>query len=75
MLVILTSCPTLLEMGHTSRGCKQDRTEVERVEVRCVNCNQGGHRARDCVEKRVDRYACRNCGYVTLLSLHAEAGL
>jgi hypothetical protein len=51
-------------MGHTARGCKEERALVERVEVKCVNCNASGHRARDCTEPRVDRFACRNCGYV-----------
>ena len=55
------------EMGHTARGCKQERAEYERVEVRCVNCNEPGHRARDCTEKRRDKFACRNCGYVFFL--------
>lgn len=57
-----------LEMGHTSRGCKQERAEVERPEVRCVNCSEAGHRARDCTEKRKDKFACRNCGYVMFAS-------
>lgn len=55
---------THLEMGHTSRGCKEERAIIERVEVKCVNCNEPGHRARDCTQPRRDRYGCRNCGYV-----------
>lgn len=55
---------TRLEMGHTSRGCKEERTIIERVEVKCVNCNEAGHRARDCTQPRRDKYGCRNCGYV-----------
>lgn len=51
------------EMGHTARGCKQERAVIERVEVKCVNCHATGHRARDCTEKRHDKFACRNCGY------------
>lgn len=50
-------------MGHTARGCKEERAVHERVEVKCVNCNAVGHRARDCTEARHDRFACRNCGY------------
>ena len=51
------------EMGHTARGCKEERVVHERVEVKCVNCSAVGHRARDCTEPRRDRFACRNCGY------------
>ncbi|KAK2768590.1 hypothetical protein FQN54_000446 [Arachnomyces sp. PD_36] len=50
------------EMGHTSRGCKQERNAIERVEVKCVNCDLPGHRARDCTEQRKQRGGCRNCG-------------
>lgn len=46
------------------KSCKEELSVVERVEVKCVNCKQPGHRARDCKEARVDRFACRNCGYV-----------
>lgn len=56
-------------MGHTARGCKQERNLVERVEVKCVNCDQPGHRARDCTEKRKDKFACRNCKYECLVFL------
>lgn len=53
------------EMGHTARGCKEERmSSYERPEVKCFNCNGVGHRARDCPEPRVDKFACRNCGYV-----------
>jgi Zn finger protein HypA/HybF involved in hydrogenase expression len=51
-------------MGHTVRGCKQERIPIEKVEIKCVNCDHPGHRARDCTEKRKDKFACRNCGYV-----------
>lgn len=49
-------------MGHTVRGCKEERAVIERVEVKCVNCDNVGHRARDCPEPRRDKYVCRNCG-------------
>lgn len=49
-------------MGHISRSCKEERTERERVEVKCVNCSAVGHRARDCPDPRRDKFACRNCG-------------
>ncbi len=38
--------------------------EVDRVSVKCVNCEEPGHRARDCTKERHDRFACRNCKYV-----------
>lgn len=62
VISLLTFCPQ--EMGHIMKSCKEELSVVERVEVKCVNCKQPGHRARDCKEARVDRFACRNCGYV-----------
>jgi hypothetical protein len=50
-------------MGHTARGCKEERAVIDRVEVKCVNCEMPGHRARDCTEKRKEKGGCRNCGY------------
>ncbi|RDW93447.1 putative zinc knuckle transcription factor (CnjB) [Aspergillus mulundensis] len=58
----IPKCGNCGEMGHTSRGCKEERAVIERVEVKCVNCNEPGHRARDCQQPRVDKFACRNCG-------------
>ncbi|THC99342.1 hypothetical protein EYZ11_001154 [Aspergillus tanneri] len=58
----IPKCGNCGEMGHTTRGCKEERALVERIEVKCVNCNAVGHRARDCTETRRDPYACRNCG-------------
>lgn len=56
---------TTIAMGHTARGCKEERVvNFERVEVKCVNCDGVGHRARDCTEPRHDKFACRNCGYL-----------
>lgn len=51
-------------MGHGSRACKQERVIPERVEVKCVNCSEVGHRARDCTQERPrsNKFACRNCG-------------
>lgn len=62
-------------MGHIARSCKEERSLIERVEVKCVNCSAVGHRARDCPEPRRDQFACRNCGYDTtplpvLTSIH-----
>ena len=53
------------EIGHTVRGCPQEPVEnIDRVGVKCVNCDAEGHRARDCPEPRKDKFACRNCKYV-----------
>ena len=50
------------ELGHTVRACPEEAMEItDRVEVKCVNCEAVGHRARDCPEPRKDRFACRNC--------------
>ena len=55
----------LTELGHTAKNCKEERRIVmDRVEVKCVNCEEVGHRARDCPKARTDRFACRNCKYV-----------
>ncbi|KAK2741191.1 hypothetical protein FQN55_008454 [Onygenales sp. PD_40] len=56
----IPKCSNCGEMGHTARGCKEERSVIEKVEVKCVNCDGVGHRARDCKEKRVDRFACLN---------------
>ena len=59
--VLLGRADTDTELGHTVRACPEEKTEVDRVEVKCVNCEAVGHRARDCPEPRKDRFACRNC--------------
>lgn len=56
-----------LELGHISRSCKEERTENERVEIKCSNCDGVGHRVRDCTQQRKNKHACRNCGYVTVM--------
>ena len=51
-----------LELGHTTRACPEEAVEnADRVQVKCVNCEEIGHRARDCPTPRVDKFACRNC--------------
>ena len=52
------------ELGHTTRSCPEEAGEIDRVSVKCVNCDEPGHRARDCTKERYDRFACRNCKYV-----------
>lgn len=56
------------EMGHTGRDCKEERTTVEETVLKCFNCDEEGHRTRDCTAVRVDRYACRNCKSVHTMS-------
>ena len=52
----------LPELGHTTRACPQEATEnADKVQVKCVNCDEVGHRVRDCPIARVDKFACRNC--------------
>lgn len=55
------SADTNQELGHMARACPEDKMEIEFTEVKCVNCDEAGHRARDCTKARVDRFACRNC--------------
>ncbi|KAL9052556.1 MAG: hypothetical protein Q9206_004266 [Seirophora lacunosa] len=55
----IKSC--LPEMGHTSKDCKQERQEFGEIAMKCFNCDEEGHRTRDCKAARVDRFACRNC--------------
>ncbi|KAJ6135334.1 zinc knuckle transcription factor [Penicillium capsulatum] len=50
------------QMGHGSRACKQERVENERLQIKCVNCDEPGHRLRDCPEPRLNKGGCRNCG-------------
>lgn len=53
----------ILEVGHIRKNCKEERNEnVERVEIKCSNCDEVGHRVRDCKVKRKYKRGCRNCG-------------
>ncbi len=50
------------ELGHVARDCPEEAIEnPDRIEVKCVNCDEVGHRARDCTQARKDKFACRNC--------------
>jgi len=45
-----TTVPHMLirtEIGHMSKNCPQERREVEKVEIKCVNCGEPGHRIRN----------------------------
>lgn len=52
----------MLEVGHIRKNCKQERVENDRVEIKCSNCDEVGHRVRDCKVKRKYKRGCRNCG-------------
>lgn len=72
------------ELGHTSKECSEEVTERP-AKAPCHNCGTEGHRVRDCrppcspvcelkltipgPEPRVDKFACKNCGYVSLRNL------
>lgn len=47
-------CYNCGELGHTSKGCTQDRVEREsgKPKISCYNCGGEGHRVRDCKPKR-----------------------
>ncbi|KAL7948879.1 hypothetical protein V8C42DRAFT_312580 [Trichoderma barbatum] len=57
-------CYNCGELGHTSKGCTQEKIEpnAEKPKISCYNCGAEGHRVRDCPEPRVDKFACKNCG-------------
>ena len=50
-----------IEFGHVAKFCKEEKVAIDRPQVQCVNCEEIGHRARDCTQARKDRFACRNC--------------
>jgi hypothetical protein len=53
----------MTELGHGSRACPEEKMEKEKVTITCANCNNEGHRARDCGEPRKSgNRGCKNCG-------------
>ncbi|KAL7622928.1 hypothetical protein AAE478_006607 [Parahypoxylon ruwenzoriense] len=44
----LPKCSNCGEMGHVSKRCPQEKVERQRVAIVCFNCQQPGHRNRDC---------------------------
>ena len=56
-----TNC--CIEMGHIAKSCPAEEAleDVEKTVMKCKNCDQLGHRVRNCPMPRVDRFACRNC--------------
>ncbi|KAK5796065.1 hypothetical protein VI817_005350 [Penicillium citrinum] len=58
----IMKCRNCGELGHSARGCKQERATIERTEIKCTNCGELGHRMRDCKASRKSRFGCRNCG-------------
>ncbi|KAL8798657.1 MAG: hypothetical protein Q9182_006490 [Xanthomendoza sp. 2 TL-2023] len=57
----IPKCIRCKGMGHTIKACTVEEGEVEKLTIKCVICETEGHRARDCKQVRVDRFACRNC--------------
>ncbi|KAK8202332.1 hypothetical protein IWZ01DRAFT_561997 [Phyllosticta capitalensis] len=51
--------------GSLRRFLERSRTRLGlptgHPEVKCLVCNELGHRARDCTQERVGPHACRNC--------------
>lgn len=42
-------CNRCNELGHASKQCAEEYVEnADKVEVKCFNCDQVGHRVRDC---------------------------
>lgn len=52
-----------VELGHVRKHCKEEQAERETAApvIKCVYCQEEGHRARDCPQERVNRFACKNC--------------
>lgn len=50
------------ELGHVAKNCSREFTApVDQPSITCTNCNEAGHRRRDCPKPREDPNACRNC--------------
>ncbi|KAI4106409.1 MAG: hypothetical protein L6R37_002207 [Teloschistes peruensis] len=53
-------------MGHTTKACPEEAPEIgQQSAVKCYNCDEEGHRVRDCPKARIDRFSCRNCSLAT----------
>jgi len=58
----LLTCFPFAELGHISKNCTQEFMEpTDQPSISCSNCNEAGHRLRDCTKPRVDPNVCRNC--------------
>jgi hypothetical protein len=69
--MMLNKCAksSMPELGHIKKHCKEERMEnTDRPEIKCSNCDEVGHRVRDCMVKRKYKRGCRNCGYVSTIS-------
>lgn len=61
--MLITTADILTELGHGSRTCPEEKMEKEKPTITCANCNNEGHRARDCAEPRKsNKRECKNCG-------------
>ena len=46
---------TAAELGHTTRGCPEEAVEnPDKIEVKCVNCDEVGHREYGELEVRAE---------------------
>lgn len=56
-------CSRCGELGHTRKHCKDSRPPavIQGSVLHCYNCDEDGHRYRDCPKPREDKNACRNC--------------
>lgn len=74
----LSKCNNCSQYGHISKHCPEDKVEKDQSKIVCFNCNEEGHRVRDCKSlpvmagthslnktgptPRIDKFACKNCG-------------
>lgn len=70
-----TANVSFTELGHNSKACTEEKRDVEKVLITCSNCNEEGHRMRDCPADRKVRggaRTCKNCGEEGHISKECE---
>lgn len=74
----LSKCKNCDQFGHNAINCPEEKAEKDQLRIVCFNCNEEGHRVRDCKSllviadvhtltklgptPRIDKFACKNCG-------------